>query len=677
MYLACLIVLAVGLPSLSVAETLAERIGFPQATWDRLMSDYSVTNTPYQRRDLAYWEGDHQQIGRLQARFLLKHRNPLYQEFLYDYVDGRKSLDAILATLPRPMSTAELEQFKRLMIKWLPHQLEELEGLADELGVPLNTWLQILGSITANAGCTGIALAPSRTTNGHVLVSYNHDFHPALDEKLLVLRRPKQGWATWGNAAVVLGLYDGFNEKGLYVASSLVLSKPRKQALFFAFVIRHVLETAANTDEAVKLLSRLPGRDSYSYLVADRHGQMAVVEKKWGQVAVRYPSDGYLISANHFQAAEMIDQNEQIMPNSVWRVERSQDFIRDKGRLSEAELSEWNKRPLEKDGIALNYYEPYILGRLYGYTLDLTERRLAFQLDPSTPPLELSMEQWLKHPPKRDETGWVQHLKAPIKSGSLDLTAFGDLDWWAAPGYGRSVLFSQAIGSINPPGVLLENRFGYRQGTKNSLWGPYWEGGIRQLLTPVFVRHGAYFRYASKRWYEVELGYEWMQYYQGIAEQPVGDSYLKDDPFKRLEAGDTVDFATSSPRIALSLQGSFGAVAAINQLEFYNWSQPSGTPAFYNFETNLSQSFGAEVRNTLMLSVPWGAPVWSAGVFTQWNQLLDESGWTNFSGIQLNLLRMKRVHEGLIRLGSADHSANQPNAPTGAQLMLVYKRWWR
>lgn len=671
------LILTCGLPTGAFAETLAERIGFPQTTWDRLMSEESIGKNPNLNRDLAYWQGDHRRIGRLQARFLLKHRNPLYQEFLYDYIDGRKNLNEVLAQLPNRFEPTELKQFKALMGRWLPRQIEELEGFAEELGMPLDAWLQILGSITANGGCTAIALAPLRTSNGHVLISYNHDFHPALDEKLLVLRRPKQGLATWGNSAAILGLYDGFNEKGLYIASNLVLSRPRKQALFFAFVIRHVLETASNTKEAVALLSRMPGRDSYNYLIADRHGDMAVVEKQWDEVSVRYPTDGTLISTNHFQSSAMIDRNEQIMPNSVWRDQRSRAYLQKRARLSETELRQWTNKPLKQGGIALDDYEA-ILGRIYGYTLDLNERRLTIQLDASSPLLRLSMAAWLRHPPASDETGWVQHLSAPIRAGKFDLTAFGDLDWWAAPGYGRPVLFSQLIGSANPLGVLLENRFSYRRGLENELWGAYWEAGVRQLLSPVFMRHGAYVRLASKRWFELDLGYEWMNYYRGIAEKPAGNSYLRSDPFKRLSAGDTTSFTSRSPHISLSLQGSLGAVAILNQSEFYNWSHPSNVSAFYNFETNLSHPFGAELRNTSMLLVPCGTSGWSAGLFSQWNRLPGSSGWAGFNGVQFNKLRWDGVNEGMIRLGVTSHSGNQPNAPSGLQLMFVYKHlWWR
>lgn len=83
-------------------------------------------------------------------------------------------------------------------------------------------------------------------------------------------------------------------------------------------IVRHVLESCRNVKEAVEMIGSLPIATTQNIILADRSGDMAVVESSPQKVTVRRPQrgDAWLVSANHFVSETM--QAEHANPEENW-----------------------------------------------------------------------------------------------------------------------------------------------------------------------------------------------------------------------------------------------------------------------------------------------------------------------------------------------------------------------
>jgi predicted choloylglycine hydrolase len=115
-------------------------------------------------------------------------------------------------------------------------------------------------------GCTQAVFAGREP----VLVR-NYDFDPALLEGVIALTA-LTGRRVIGTSDCFWGLLDGVTDPGL--AMSLAFGGPRVTAAGFAMplIVRYLLELCHTTDEALRLLGRLPVQASYNLTILDRAG---------------------------------------------------------------------------------------------------------------------------------------------------------------------------------------------------------------------------------------------------------------------------------------------------------------------------------------------------------------------------------------------------------------------
>src|SRR5699024_9863565 len=109
---------------------------------------------------------------------------------------------------------------RRGLEKVAPFLLEELQGLADGLGMSRDTIIRMYSGYDVSfpsMGCTVFA-------NNNFYVR-NYDFSPVLYDARFVFSRPNNGYASAGFSEQVVGRLDGMNEKGLVVGLHLVNEK--------------------------------------------------------------------------------------------------------------------------------------------------------------------------------------------------------------------------------------------------------------------------------------------------------------------------------------------------------------------------------------------------------------------------------------------------------------------
>jgi isopenicillin-N N-acyltransferase-like protein len=293
-------------------------------------------------RSLLYVEGDPYSLGFANAT--------LTNEFLEQ--QERALLDSVDKHLPSRMAFWSIYLIVRFNNRNLqdyvkPEYREEILGLADA-GVDLypefgSLYHRILNYHAAHdighwvydkpvIGCTAFAAVGPRSKNGSLLVGRNFDFEAGREfdvNKIIGCYRPTKGHAflsvSWPGMA---GAVTGINDQRIFCSLNGAHSSDMNNiGTPVSLVIREVLQYAATMEDAIRIIAEANVFVSDSYLVADgKTGRAAVVEKTPERHAVRFMKDGLLIQANHFETADLKDDegNREYMAagSSVRRRER-------------------------------------------------------------------------------------------------------------------------------------------------------------------------------------------------------------------------------------------------------------------------------------------------------------------------------------------------------------------
>jgi predicted choloylglycine hydrolase len=166
-------------------------------------------------------------------------------------------------------------------------ELTRLAGGSDLAARFLSTWCPpaYLG------GCSLAALS----RDGETRLIRNYDLSPDLNEGLL-LRTAWTGRPVMGMIEFLWGLSDGINANGLAVALAFGGTARTGKGFGICTILRYVLETCADVDDALAVLERVPSHMDYNLVLADAAGRTASVEMyAGGGMTRRMPA----IATNH------------------------------------------------------------------------------------------------------------------------------------------------------------------------------------------------------------------------------------------------------------------------------------------------------------------------------------------------------------------------------------------
>ncbi len=220
-----------------------------------------------------------------------------------------------ISHLPK-LSTEALDfgrQSEKIAARHLPEILEEIKGFADGCKGSYDYSASFLLNIGIQEfrapNCSLFAAANS----SEVIFGRNHDYSPAFKkfaESCLV--SPKGGFSFIGQSDVFIGKCDGVNEKGLAIGMASVAGKTMRPGINFEIANRYVLEKCATVQEAVNALLKLEFSTAQNFLLADRSGEMAVVEACADKIRVRKPENekGFIVATNNFLHPEMKDREQ-------------------------------------------------------------------------------------------------------------------------------------------------------------------------------------------------------------------------------------------------------------------------------------------------------------------------------------------------------------------------------
>jgi predicted choloylglycine hydrolase len=290
---------------------------------------------------------------------------------------------------------------QRMFAKFSPALWEEISGLADGLGIPMERAVLCFGNNGLRppiGACSAIMAAG--------VYGRNYDFRPRYYGARVALVQAGASHASIGSSELLTGRLDGMNERGLVIGLHLVRASPRFPGLSCVLIARIILDQCATTAEAIATLRRLPHAMQYNYSLMDANGDAAVVEAVPGSVAVR--TGDWLACTNHFQSPLLRPLNR--------RSAHSQQRL--------GPLEAWASRNLGAEALfsALNrstspaFHHGYLrgAGTLHTIVAEPSRKRLligiggdAAALDEDM--LDVDLNQWLK-----GEDLAVAHLKGQL-----------------------------------------------------------------------------------------------------------------------------------------------------------------------------------------------------------------------------------------------------------------------
>ena len=209
---------------------------------------------------------------------------------------------------------------EKILKKYFPEVCEEIRGVCDTIGTDYMyfvSWMLCMGCCMYNLednipveirGCTAFAFSK----NGRMIYGRNNDLPPYLRQgSKSEIYSPTNGNRFNITTSSFINGEEGLNEHGLAVAMTFVMTelKAIQPGFNSCFVVRYLLEKAANADEALSLLMDLPIASNCNILVADKSGSMAVIEctptSKHIRQAEKFGNGKIVCTVNSFVSEEM------------------------------------------------------------------------------------------------------------------------------------------------------------------------------------------------------------------------------------------------------------------------------------------------------------------------------------------------------------------------------------
>jgi len=199
-----------------------------------------------------------------------------------------------------------LESYEELKL-FYPEVIEEIKGFAkgiNDKAEKLGAFLLSLGVFNPTGQCSVFAFKNDNST----IVGRNYDmlfdFKKFTESSLIA---PKDKYSYISQSDVFIGRSDGINEKGLSVSMSFVNGTEIQAGISFHFIVRKVLEDCDNTKQAVELIQKAQVSTANNYLIADKNGEIAVVESATQKSIVRKPdrNERFIFITNEFKSNEM------------------------------------------------------------------------------------------------------------------------------------------------------------------------------------------------------------------------------------------------------------------------------------------------------------------------------------------------------------------------------------
>lgn len=247
--------------------------------------------------------------------------------------------------------------------RYFPEVLGEIRGIADGNEVPPETLQALLFCMYCfepDHRCTCFAFS----TENEIVFARNSDFLVSL-EKLYMncLYRLSGSYAFSGNTTAFVQMEDGVNQCGLAAGLTFVYPHIRKSGLNAGMLLRYLLEKCQTTAEAIEQLRTLPIASAQTLTVADKSGEIAVVECNPKEMEIIRPRSGeqFVATANNFNSEKMRAYRNSVIDDwhSDERYRNAQNALKN-----------------NKDGYSVTFAEDVLSGK-YGFMCQYDRRQNA------------------------------------------------------------------------------------------------------------------------------------------------------------------------------------------------------------------------------------------------------------------------------------------------------------
>lgn len=265
------------------------------------------------------------------------------------YYDVGLQMGAALRTLRLPQPDEKMVTLARsceaVVGEIYPSLLAKVEGIIDGGKLDARDFKAFFYARDAfpHMGCTNLAVMPSYTGDGSLIVARNYDWY-YYSKEWRELRRiaPEVAFRSLSVTHHWAGSPDGINERGLGVFLAVL---PRQESigpgLQWHLVTDILLDTCRNVAEACDFIATVPHLSAFNYLVADAQGQAVVAEVLPKGVTIREPDDGFILATNHLPGREVPEEqlsaeDARRQMRSLTRYRRAREVLRGKeGQVDE------------------------------------------------------------------------------------------------------------------------------------------------------------------------------------------------------------------------------------------------------------------------------------------------------------------------------------------------------
>ena len=165
------------------------------------------------------------------------------------------------------------------------------------------------------------------------LLVRNYDYSPTAFDKLILHTR-WQGRTVMGTSDGLWGLVDGINDAGLAVSLTFGGRQVVGDGFGVPLILRYVLQTCETTEEAGRVLARVPSHMSYNVTVLDRHRHYLTAmmapdrPTRITHAAVATNHQGRVEWASHGHFTRTVERERFLLQRLTLHVEPEEKFIR-------------------------------------------------------------------------------------------------------------------------------------------------------------------------------------------------------------------------------------------------------------------------------------------------------------------------------------------------------------
>lgn len=230
--------------------------------------------------------GSPEQMGRAHGRLLAADVQKMVERALY-LVGGAETVRSGRWFLDL------MEEIHRRTSPFIPERfLRECDALSEAAGLTRQEG-RFANLFPERFHCSGVAVRGQASKDGRVLHARVLDYFTEFnlqDCAVLTVFIP-EGYYSWLSVgyAGFIGTVSAMNEKGLAMGEMGGRGEGDWDGMPMTFLMRQVMETCQNVEEALELLRRTPRTCEYYYVLSDRTGNLAAVHADARQMTVLRP----------------------------------------------------------------------------------------------------------------------------------------------------------------------------------------------------------------------------------------------------------------------------------------------------------------------------------------------------------------------------------------------------